>query len=114
MQSYLTNYIIPVPADFPGQLYIRRAIVQKLKYGNQCSIPKEVLSLVPILGPLHVLLNTRESCFLTFHPFFNELYKEVFRKKKFSSKTKTLAYQPFTLFSTWKLEYYKILYFCTI
>ncbi|RHZ84376.1 hypothetical protein Glove_82g91 [Diversispora epigaea] len=82
MQLYLMNYIIPVPADFPGQLYIRRAIVQKLKYGNQCSIPKEVLSLVPILGPLHVLLNTRESCFLTFHPFFNELYKEVFGKKK--------------------------------
>ncbi|RHZ81370.1 hypothetical protein Glove_121g14 [Diversispora epigaea] len=100
MQSYLMNYIIPIPADFPGQLYIRRAIVQKLKYGNQCSIPKEVLSLVPILGPLHVSLNTRESCFLTFHPFFNELYKEVFGKKKFSSKTKTLAYQPFTLFST--------------
>ncbi|RHZ84735.1 hypothetical protein Glove_78g71 [Diversispora epigaea] len=50
MQLYLMNYIIPVPADFPGQLYIRRAIVQKLKYGNQCSIPKEVLSLVPILA----------------------------------------------------------------
>ncbi|RHZ86530.1 hypothetical protein Glove_50g9 [Diversispora epigaea] len=82
MQSYLMNYIIPIPADFPGQLYIRRAIVQKLKYRNQCSIPKEVLSLVPILGPLHVSLNTRESCFLTFHPFFNELYKEVFGKKK--------------------------------
>ncbi|RHZ73407.1 hypothetical protein Glove_231g3 [Diversispora epigaea] len=61
MQSYLMNYIIPIPADFPGQLYIRRAIVQKLKYGNQCSIPKEVLSLVPILGPLHVSLNTRET-----------------------------------------------------
>ncbi|RHZ49797.1 hypothetical protein Glove_511g5 [Diversispora epigaea] len=76
------NYIIPVPADFSGQLYIRRAIVQKLKYGNQCSISKEVLSLVPILGPLHVSLNTRKSCFLTFHPFFNELYKEVFGKKK--------------------------------
>ncbi|RHZ76964.1 hypothetical protein Glove_187g7 [Diversispora epigaea] len=76
MRLYLMNYIIPVPADFPGQLYIRRAIVQKLKYGNQCSIPKEVLSLVPILDPLHVSLNTRESCFLTFHPFFNELYKE--------------------------------------
>ncbi|RHZ82280.1 hypothetical protein Glove_110g21 [Diversispora epigaea] len=82
MRLYLMNYIIPVPADFPGQLYIRRAIVQKLKYGNQCSIPKEVLSLVPILDPLHVSLNTRESCFLTFHPFFNELYKEVFGKKK--------------------------------
>jgi len=26
--------LIPVPADFPGQLYIRRAIVQKLKLGE--------------------------------------------------------------------------------
>jgi hypothetical protein len=31
---------------------------------------------------LHVSLNTRESCFLVFHPFFNELYKEVFGKKR--------------------------------
>ncbi|RHZ89113.1 hypothetical protein Glove_19g438 [Diversispora epigaea] len=98
MQSYLMNYIIPIPADFPGQLYIRRAIVQKLKYGNQCSIPKEVLSLVPILGPLHVSLNTRESCFLTIHPFFNELYKEstiksyIFARFKYS---KDLGYCTF-------------------
>jgi len=81
VKAYLSNYIIPIPADFLGQLYIRRAIVLKLKYGDQYPIPIEILSLIPLLGPLHVSLNTRESCFLIFHPFFNELYKEVFGKK---------------------------------
>ncbi|RHZ79495.1 hypothetical protein Glove_144g35 [Diversispora epigaea] len=84
IRLYLMNYIIPVPADFSKQLYIRRTIVQKLKYGNQCSISKEVLSLVPILGPLHVSLNTRER------NNFNQYIETIFRlwtvMRKFGQK----------------------------
>jgi len=82
IQNYLKNFLIPVPADFPGQLYIRCAIIQKLKLGNSSSIPSIVTHLVPFLGPLHVSLNMRESCFLVFWGFFNELYKAVFQKKR--------------------------------
>lgn len=82
VRKYLENFVIPVPADFPGQLYIRRAIVQKLKLGDSSSIPSMVTHLIPFLGPLHVSLNTRESCFLVFWGFFNELYKAVFQKKR--------------------------------
>ena len=82
VQSYLSNYVIPIPADFPGQLYIRRAIVNKMKLGINSPIPEYILHMVPILGPLHVSLNTQETCFLLFHPFFNQLYKEVFGKKR--------------------------------
>ena len=41
-----------------------------------------VTHLMPFLGPLHISLNTRESCFLVFWGFFNELYKAVFQKKR--------------------------------
>ena len=82
IQNYLKNSLIPVPADFPEQLYIRHAITQKLKLKNSLSIPSMVTHLVPFLGPLHVSLNTRESCFLVFWGFFNELYKAVFQKKR--------------------------------
>ncbi|CAG8843839.1 36822_t:CDS:1, partial [Racocetra persica] len=75
------NYIIPLPADFPGQLFIRRAIVKKLE-AEELPIPKEIIHLVPFLGPLHVSLNTRESIIIAFHSFFDQLYKTVFKKKQ--------------------------------
>ena len=78
----MKNFVLPIPADFPGQLFIRKAIVEALKHENELSIPKEIIHLLPFLGPLHVSLNTRESIFLTFHPFFNHLYKIIFGKKK--------------------------------
>ena len=28
VQVYLNDHVIPIPADFPGQLYIRKAIVK--------------------------------------------------------------------------------------
>ncbi|CAB5329617.1 unnamed protein product [Rhizophagus irregularis] len=32
VQAYFNNYIIPIHADFPGKLYIRKAIVKKLEF----------------------------------------------------------------------------------
>ncbi|PKY45533.1 hypothetical protein RhiirA4_460146 [Rhizophagus irregularis] len=46
VQAYLNNYIIPIPADFPEQLYIRKAIVKKLESDNS-NILKEVTHLLP-------------------------------------------------------------------
>ena len=81
--------MIPIPADFPGQLYIRRAIVQKLMPGDNSNISSKITNLVPFLGPLHLSLNTRESVFLVFWPFFDLLYRKVFgKKKKLANKPK--------------------------
>jgi hypothetical protein len=76
----LNNYIIPIPANFSGQLYIRKAIVKKLESDNSNN-PKEITCLLPFLGPLHLTLNTRESVFL--------MYRRVFgMKKKLAAKPK--------------------------
>ena len=82
LQEYLNKNVIAVLADFPGQYYICKAITLKRLYGNNIDIPNQILHLVPFLGPLHVSLNTRESTIKMYHPFFNLLYKNIFKKKK--------------------------------
>ncbi|PKK74738.1 hypothetical protein RhiirC2_846591 [Rhizophagus irregularis] len=87
IKSYLEQYIIPIPADFPGQLFIRRAIVGVLKSDNNASISNNIAHLIPFLGPLHVSLNSRESLFFVFWSFFNQLYLIIFdAKKKLAAK----------------------------
>ena len=87
LQEYLNKYAIPVPADFPGQYYVRKAITLKRLYGDDIDIPNQILHLVPFLGPLHVSLNTRESTIKIYHQFFNLLYKKIFKKTKNLSLT---------------------------
>ncbi len=57
-----------------------------MQLGAHSRIPEYILHMVPILGPLHVSLNTRETCFLLFHPFFNQLYNG--KKRNLAAKPK--------------------------
>jgi hypothetical protein len=82
LNEYLLKNIIPVPADYPGQYYIRKAITLRRRYGDLSNIPEKILNLVPLLGPLHVSLNTRETTMKMYYQFFNIFYKEIFKKKK--------------------------------
>ncbi|CAI2185645.1 18629_t:CDS:1, partial [Funneliformis geosporum] len=41
-------------ADWPGQLFIRKALTHLQKSDSQYSIPAEINSFIPILGSLHV------------------------------------------------------------
>ena len=82
LNDYLSENIIPVPADYPGQYYIHKAITLRRRYGDSSNISEKILHLVPLLGPLHVSLNTRETTMKIYHQFFNIFYKEIFKKKK--------------------------------
>ncbi|CAG8765002.1 11726_t:CDS:2, partial [Cetraspora pellucida] len=61
LYKYLDQNILPVIADWPGQLYIRKAITQLQKELNiqknnsnyQITIPTNIKNFIPILGPLH-------------------------------------------------------------
>ncbi|CAB4425835.1 unnamed protein product [Rhizophagus irregularis] len=55
--DYLDHYIIPIIADWPGQVNIRRAITLRINRGIASGIPKQILSLIPMIGPLHISLN---------------------------------------------------------
>ncbi|RIB20838.1 hypothetical protein C2G38_2178254 [Gigaspora rosea] len=81
MQGYLSDHIIPVVADWPGQFFIRKAIVHQLFLNNEVVLPF-VASFVPIMGPLHVSLNGCELVYKKNSFLFNDIYKGIFGKKK--------------------------------
>src|SRR5581483_3630796 len=49
-------------------------------------IPSEILNLIPIIGPLYISLNSRETLFQTYHFFFEMLYHDLFGEKKVLSQ----------------------------
>ena len=79
ISRYLVNNIIPVSADWPGQLFIRKAIT---KIRNQSSNNNIIRNFIPLIGPLHVSLNSREQVVLIHWEFFNKMYRSLFGKKK--------------------------------
>jgi len=84
--EYIKIYVIPIIADFPGQLFIRKAIT--LHMNHQLSGIEGIQNFVPMLGPLHVSLNSRENVILIHYDFFKRLFCTVFEKKKFAQKPK--------------------------
>ncbi len=88
IKNYLQQNVIPVPADFLEQVYIRSAIIQKLKGNN--NIPNKILKIIPMLGSLHVSLNSREILIMKYWPFFDKLWKAIMRqRKKLAAKPKS-------------------------
>ncbi|GBC39789.2 hypothetical protein GLOIN_2v1868106 [Rhizophagus irregularis DAOM 181602=DAOM 197198] len=87
--EYLDNYVAPIVADWPGQLFIRKALTHLHALGLQSAIPKEIESFIPMLGPLHLSLNSREHVMIIHHSFFEQMFHFVFGKnKKLAKKPK--------------------------
>ncbi|RIB08714.1 hypothetical protein C2G38_2210869 [Gigaspora rosea] len=83
MQQYIQKgYLIPVVADWPGQIHLRTAISCYLFNRNLPNINDSILSFLPIIGPLHISLNSRELIFLKYQPFFSAMYSYIFGERK--------------------------------
>jgi hypothetical protein len=78
ISRYLVNNIIPVSADWPGQLFIRKAIT-KIRSQNADNIIK---NFIPLIGPLHVSLNSREHVVIVYWEFFNKMFRSIFGPNK--------------------------------
>jgi hypothetical protein len=74
--THLNGYVAPVVADWPGQLFIQKAIVHLHAQGQSARnlIPSSMQSFIPILGPLHVSLNSREQVMLVHYSFFKLMF----------------------------------------
>ncbi|PKY57661.1 hypothetical protein RhiirA4_478870 [Rhizophagus irregularis] len=81
-EDYLNNFVISTICDWPGQVNLRRAITLRLNKKDKSGIPSQVLSLIPMIGPLHISLNSRETLFQIYHFFFEMLYHNLFGEKK--------------------------------
>ncbi|GBB85277.1 hypothetical protein RclHR1_11830008 [Rhizophagus clarus] len=84
--EYLQNHVAPLVADWPGQLFVCKAITNLHKVDSQYSIPAGINSFIPILGPLHVSLNSREHVLIVYYTFFQKLFHFVFGKRKVLAK----------------------------
>jgi hypothetical protein len=83
--GHLSGNVAPVVCDWPGQLFIRKAI-SHLQNPENSTIASEINSFVPLLGPLHVSLNTREQVMKVYYQFFETLFHHVFGKRKVLAK----------------------------
>jgi hypothetical protein len=92
--KHLEGRVAPVVADWPVQLFIRKALAQLHAQTTsnahpQSAIPQEIQSFMPMLGPLHVSLNSREHVMLVHHCFLEKMFHSVFGKnKKLAKKPK--------------------------
>ncbi|PKK56191.1 hypothetical protein RhiirC2_800554, partial [Rhizophagus irregularis] len=81
-KDYLNNFVIPAICDWPGQINLRRAITLRLNKKDNSGIPSQILSLIPMIGPLHISLNSRETLFQIYHFFFEMIYHNLFGENK--------------------------------
>ncbi|GBB94437.1 hypothetical protein RclHR1_23560002 [Rhizophagus clarus] len=90
--KHLENRVVPIVANWPGQLFIRKALTHfyaSRASGSQSTISQEIESFVPMLGPLHLSLNSREHVMIIYHSFFEQMFHFVFGKnKKLAKKPK--------------------------
>jgi len=88
--KHLDKQVASIVADWPGQLFIRKALIHLHALGAQSTIPQEFESFISILGPLHLSLNSREYVMIIYHSFFEKIFHFVFGKnKKLAKKPKS-------------------------
>jgi len=68
--EYLQNHIALLIVDWPGQLFVHKAITNLHKADSQYSIPAGINSFIPILKPLYIFLNSREHVLIIYYTFF--------------------------------------------
>src|SRR5438128_8251842 len=92
VRTYLETQVLVAPIDYPGQRNVRRAINHRINAGDRSGISEQILHIVPMIGPLHVSLNSRATVFLANYQFFDKFFHEVFGRQKVLAK-KPKAYK---------------------
>ncbi|RIB12760.1 hypothetical protein C2G38_2144913 [Gigaspora rosea] len=89
LNNYLKQNVIPIITDWPGQLFIRKIITYLKIQQSASNIPQVYKTFHPIIGPLHVALNSKETILIIKYKFFKQLFNFVFGdKKKLAKKPK--------------------------
>ena len=85
LEDYLKQFVAPFPADWPMQFFMRQLVYNTASV----SLPTVCKNVIPLIGPLHISLNSRECVLLNFHKIFADLYSFLFgTKAKLAKKPK--------------------------
>jgi len=93
LRAYLSESCMPFPADWPAQFYPRQVIYAPMAdmvtvldqhwdpalHGQRPADTHLVYlrNLLPMLGPLHISLNTQEQLIKQYRPIFKRLYQRA-------------------------------------
>lgn len=84
LKEYLSKFVVIFPGDHPSQFYPRQIIYGILKkYMDNIARTElvhleQLLSLIPMIGPLHIDLNADEDLVLNYLPFLKIVYNLLF------------------------------------
>ena len=85
LEEYLNHFIAPFSGDWPMQFFMRQLVYNT----NLVCLPDACKNVVPLIGPLHISLNSRECVLLNFYGIFSDLYSFLFgAKAKLAKKPK--------------------------
>ena len=85
LEDYLNHYAAPFPGDWPMHFFMRQLVYNT----TLVSLPDVCKNVAPLIGPLHISLNSRECVLLNFHQIFADLYSFLFgAKAKLAKKPK--------------------------
>ena len=105
VRNYCLKYPLMVLGDWPTQFYLRQIVYNRLrKAPSRSSLTPNVfcqpeasyflqmynpeLSIIPMLGALHISLNAQENVMKMFHSVFKFLYQTLFPNSKLADKPK--------------------------
>ena len=84
LEIYLERFLVPFVGDWPTQFFMRQLV-----YSKEASLPVLCKNVAPLIGPLHISLNSSECVLMNFHQIFTDLYKHLFGKNaKLAKKPK--------------------------
>ncbi len=84
LEIYLQKFLAPFMGDWPTQFFMRQLVYNLA----EVSLPDICQNVVPLIGPLHISLNSRE-CVLTFStPSLPSFMPPRLQKSKISKETR--------------------------
>ena len=102
LERYLKQFLVIQPGDWLAQFFCRQLVYTSLQQENKVhsapqkspltstvdANPTPVTSLIPIMEPLPISLNSREHVFETFKPFLKSVYSYLFSGSRLAEKPK--------------------------
>lgn len=91
LKEYCSQFVVLMPGDYPSQFHPRKIIYDLLaEYltQNKSTDLSPLLSIIPMIGPLHIDLNSDEDLVLNYIPLLKQIYEAVFPGKVLANQPK--------------------------
>ena len=92
LKEYCSQFVVLMPGYYPSQFHPRKIIydllLKCLIQPNDNTPVSPLLSIIPMIGPLHIDLNSDEDLVLNYISLLKKIYEAVFKGKKLAEHPK--------------------------